>query len=145
MEGTTAMGKLVRFGVSVDQDLLKKFDSRNRRKGYVNRSEALRDLVRECLVSEEWGVSKGARVGVVSLVYNHHKLELPKTLAHEQHKKHSLIVATTHVHLDEHNCLEVLILRGKAQEVKKLAEHLISRRGVKHGKLFLTTTGKKLS
>ena len=139
------MGELVRFGVSVDADLLKKFDARNRRKGYVNRSEAIRDLVRECLVEAEWGKAAGETVGVVSLVFNHERMELSKTLTHAQHRKHALVVATTHVHLDQRNCLEVLILKGKAQKVRELAESLISRRGVKHGKLFMTTTGKKLA
>ncbi len=139
------MSELVRFGVAVDHDLLKKFDARNKRKGYVNRSEAIRDLIRECLVEEEWGKTTGETVGVVSLVFDHDRMELSKTLTHAQHRRHGLIVATTHVHLDEHNCLEVLILRGKARQVRTFAEHLISRRGVKHGKLFTTTTGKKLS
>ena len=84
-------------------------------------------------------------MGAVSLVFDHHRLELPKHLADVQHKKHGLIVATTHVHLDEHNCLEVVILKGRAREVQRLADQLVSRRGVKHGKLFLTTTGKLLS
>ena len=139
------MGHLVRFGVSIDADLLEKFDKLNARKGYENRSEALRDLVRECLVAEEWGKQSGETVAVVSLVFDHHKLELPKQLADVQHKKHTLIVASTHVHLDAHNCLEVVILRGKAKEVQALGDQLVSRRGVKHGKMFLTTTGKRLS
>jgi CopG family nickel-responsive transcriptional regulator len=139
------MSELVRFGVSVDDDLLKRFDARNKRKGYVNRSEAIRDLIRECLVEEEWRTTRGETVGVVSLVFDHERMELSKTLTHAQHRRHALIVATTHVHLDQHNCLEVLILRGKAQQLRTLAEHLMSRRGVKHGKLFMTTTGKKLT
>jgi CopG family nickel-responsive transcriptional regulator len=139
------MSELVRFGVSLDGDLLKGFDARNKRKGYVNRSEAIRDLVRECLVEEEWQTTTGEAVGVVSLVFDHDRMELSKTLTRVQHSRHGLIVATTHVHLDEHNCLEVVILKGKVRQVRKLAESLISRRGVKHGKLFTTTTGKKLS
>jgi CopG family nickel-responsive transcriptional regulator len=140
------MGDLARFGVSVDAGLLKRFDARNRRKGYANRSEAIRDLVRECLVEEEeWGPSSGTTMGVVSLVFNHHTMDLAKTLTNIQHRRHSLIVTTTHVHLDQHNCLEVLILKGKAPEVRTLAAELISRRGVKHGKLFMTTTGKRLA
>ena len=139
------MGHLVRFGVSLDSELLAAFDGRNGRKGYDNRSEAIRDLVRDCLVEEEWRKSTGRMIGVVSLVFDHDRLELSKTLTHAQHRQHALIVSTTHVHLDERNCLEVLILRGKAGPVRKLAEGLISRRGVKHGKLFMTTTGKKLT
>lgn len=138
------MGKLIRFGISVDSELLERFDARNRKKEYHNRSEAIRDLIRECLVAEEWKANKGEMVGVVSLVYDHRKMELPKNLTDAQHKKHTLVVSTLHVHLDPHNCLDVLVLRGMGREVRKLADSLMSRRGVKHGKLSLTTLGRKL-
>ena len=139
------MGRLVRFGVSIDAGLLKGFDRRNARKGYANRSEAIRDLVRDVLVGEVLDADRGETVGVVSMVYDHHRMEMPKHMADVQHRRHSLIVATTHVHLDAHNCLEVLILRGRAEDVRHLGDRLVSMRGVKHGKMFLTTTGKHLT
>ena len=136
------MGEVVRFGVSLERELLEKFDARNKRKGYANRSEAIRDLVRQCLVEEQWTRSDAETLGVVSIVYDHDRMALARGLVHAQHKRHRLIIATTHVHLDEHNCLEVLILRGKASQVKHVAEEIITKRGVKHGRFFMTTTGK---
>ncbi|HNR98043.1 MAG TPA: nickel-responsive transcriptional regulator NikR [Planctomycetota bacterium] len=139
------MGRITRFGVSLEEELRARFDRRNARMGYTNRSEAIRDLIRECIIEEEeWVPGAGEAVGVVSLVYDHDHLELPKNLTEAQHRRHALIVATTHVHLDAHNCLEVLILRGAARKIKRFGEELVSRRGVKHGKLVLTTTGRKL-
>jgi len=144
LAGGIFMGEVVRFGVSLERELLQKFDARNRRKGYSNRSEAIRDLVRQCLVEEEWSKREGETLAVVSIVYDHDKVTLARTLAQTQHKRHRLIIATTHVHLDEHNCLEVLILRGKASQVKQLGEEIVAKRGVKHGRFFMTTTGKGL-
>ncbi len=138
------MGNIVRFGVSIDESLLQHFDDRNKDKGYTNRSEAVRDLVRESLVSGEWSRLSGEKVGVVSIVYDHDRLELPKNLIRDQHSHHSVIISSTHVHLDRHNCLEVIIMRGDAKQIRELSERMISRRGVKHGKLFMTTTGKDL-
>lgn len=138
------MADLVRFGVSIPDDLLDKFDDLISRKGYTNRSEAIRDLIRDRLVEDQWSETTHDVVGTVTVVYNHEQSELAQKLTEIQHKQHDLIISAVHVHLDQHNCLEVLIMRGKADEMKSAGEHLISTRGVKHGKITMTTTGKEL-
>ncbi len=138
------MSKITRFGVSLESTLLEKFDQLNTQKGYKNRSEAIRDLIREKLVSEEWNSSQQETVGVFSLVYDHHQRELNKTLNHIQHQHVEVIVSSTHVHIDQHNCLEVIILKGKANIIKKITDQLTSTRGVKHGELIMTSTGSSL-
>lgn len=138
MAGTT------RFGISIDGRLLTKFDDLLEAKGYSNRSEAVRDLIRNALVEEEWGSGHEETVGTVSLVYDHHTRELSDKLTEHQHSHHREIISALHVHLDEHHCLEVVVLKGKAKKIKKLAEELIGTKGVKHGKLMTSTTGKGL-
>jgi CopG family nickel-responsive transcriptional regulator len=138
------MADLVRFGVSIPDDLLEKFDQLISGKGYTNRSEAIRDLIRDRLVEDQWSESGHDVVGTVTVVYNHEQSDLAQKLTEIQHKKHDLIVSAVHVHLDHHNCLEVLIMRGVSDEVRKAGELLISTRGVKHGKITMTTTGKEL-
>lgn len=138
------MSSLTRFGVSLDEDLLARFDDYIGRKGYTNRSEAIRDLIRDKLVEEEWEAGDTEVAGTVSLVYDHHSLDLPKRLTEIQHDHHDIIISTLHVHLDHHNCLEILVLKGAASAVKSFGEKLASTRGVKHGKLSLTTTGSQL-
>ena len=138
------MADLVRFGVSIPDDLLGKFDQLISGKGYTNRSEAIRDLIRDRLVEDQWSESGHEVVGTVTVVYNHEQSDLAQKLTEIQHKKHDLIVSSVHVHLDHHNCLEVLIMRGVSAEVRKAGELLISTRGVKHGKITMTTTGKEL-
>lgn len=138
------MADLVRFGVSIPDDLLVKFDNLISEKGYTNRSEAIRDLIRDRLVEDQWSESDHEVVGTVTVVYNHEQSELAQKLTEIQHKKHDLIISSVHVHLDHHNCLEVLIMRGFAEEVKKAGELLISTRGVKHGKITMTTTGREI-
>jgi CopG family nickel-responsive transcriptional regulator len=138
------MEDLVRFGVSIDAKLLKQFDKYIKQKGYVNRSEAIRDLIRNNLVEKEWEVGTEETVGTITLIYNHHKRELPETLTNIQHKYHTSMVSTLHVHLDSHNCLEVLVVKGKAREIKIIADMLIGTKGVKHGKLTTTTLGKNM-
>lgn len=138
------MSDLARFGVSIPDDLLEKFDVLIRGKGYNNRSEAIRDLIRDRLVEEMWTESDQDVVGTVTVVYNHEQSDLAQKLTEIQHRKHDLIISSVHVHLDYHNCLEVLILRGNPDEVKRAGELLISTRGVKHGKITMTTTGKDL-
>jgi CopG family transcriptional regulator, nickel-responsive regulator len=133
-----------RFGVSMDEALLGKLDAFIKGKGYANRSEAIRDFVRENLVEEEWETGKPV-VGTVTLIYDHDALELPKKLTDLQHHFHKEIISTTHIHLDEHNCLEILALKGQGARVKGIADKLIAAKGVKHGKLVMTTTGKGLS
>lgn len=140
------MSKITRFGVSLESSLLEKFDRLNEQKGYKNRSEAIRDLIREKMVSEEWESSdpEHETVGVFSLVYDHHQRDLNKTLNSIQHKHVDVIVSSTHVHIDHHNCLEVIILRGKRDVIRKISDELASTRGVKHGKLITTSTGTDL-
>lgn len=138
------MANAVRFGVSMDQSLLKDFDKLIAKIGYTNRSEAIRDLIRERLIQQEWQASDQETVGTITLVYDHEIHELTETLTALQHKYHKQIVSTMHIHLDEHNCLEVLIVRGKGNVIKKIADKLQSTKGVKHGKLITTTTGQKV-
>jgi CopG family nickel-responsive transcriptional regulator len=132
-------GDLFRFGVSVPADLIDKFDRLIEKRGYANRSEAIRDLIRDVLVQEVIASPSAKVVGALSLVYSHHTHDLSDRLTDMQHQDHGAIVSTLHVHLDAHNCLEVIILKGRASRVKKMADKLISMRGVKHGKLTLTT------
>jgi CopG family nickel-responsive transcriptional regulator len=136
------MEKIVRFGVSMDSRLLKQFDKYINQKGYANRSEAIRDLIRNNLVEEEWKVGTGETVGTITIIYNHHKRELTDTLTNIQHKYHASMISTMHVHLDSHNCLEVLVVKGKAREIKIVADRLIGTKGVIHGKLTTATLGK---
>jgi CopG family nickel-responsive transcriptional regulator len=135
------MPNLIRFGVSIPDDLLEKFDALIAQKGYTNRSEAIRDLIRDRLVEDEWTGSDTEVVGTVTVVYNHEQSDLAQKLTEIQHRRHSLIISSVHVHLDQHNCLEALIMRGAPSEVKRAGEELISTRGVKHGKIIMTTTG----
>jgi len=126
----------------MDSRLLKQFDKYINQKGYANRSEAIRDLIRSNLVEEEWKVGKGETVGTITIIYNHHKRELTDTLTNIQHKYHASMISTMHVHLDSHNCLEVLVVKGKAREIKIVADRLIGTKGVIHGKLTTATLGK---
>ena len=139
------MGKLTRFGVSLDEELLEPFDALCAVKGYSNRSEAIRDLIRKALVAEEWQQADCQGAGTLTLVYDHHKNDLARRLTQMQHDEHDIIIATLHVHLDHHNCLEVLILKGEAARVRALADKLISCKGVKHGTFSGTTTGQDLA
>ncbi len=138
------MSELTRFGISMDGKLLAQFDALMERKGYANRSEAIRDLVRNALVEEQWTKGDEETVGTVTIVYNHHVRDLADKLTEQQHINHNAIISALHVHLDQDNCLEVVVVRGKAAEVKKLSDELIGTKGVKHGKLVTTTTGKNL-
>lgn len=138
------MSKLIRFGVSIDADLLKTFDGYIERKRYTNRSEALRDLIRNHLVEEEWDDNKET-VGTITIVYDHHVPELMERLTHLQHQYNQLIQSSLHIHLDHDRCLEVLVVRGRSSEIKEVANGLIATKGVTHGKLTVTTSGKDLS
>jgi len=138
------MADLTRFGISIDARLLDRFDQLIDDKGYVNRSEAIRDLIRAALVDEEWARDDRETVGTVTLVYDHHTRDLSDRLTEHQHSHHDEIVSALHVHLDAHHCLEVVVVRGKARQVKRLADELIGTKGVKHGKLVTSTTGQDL-
>ncbi len=138
------MAGIVRFGVSIAGSLLKDFDRLISQKGYRNRSEAIRDLIRDHLVKAEWSAGTQETVGTITLVYDHHTRELSRELTEFQHYYYKKIISTLHIHLDEHNCLEVLVVRGKGEELRKISDRLTGTRGVKHGTLSLTTTGKNL-
>lgn len=137
--------KTTRFGVSIDSDLLDKFDHLIARKGYTNRSEAIRDLIRDSLVRTEWESESRETIGTITIVYNSHTRELSEMLTHIQHRHYKSIISTTHIHMDEENCLEVLVVRGKGKEIKNISDQLTCTRGVKHGRLSLTTTGKNIA
>lgn len=138
------MPELVRFGVSMSPELLDRFDWLIRKKGYTNRSEAIRDLVRNSLVEEEGQAEEAEVAGTVTLIYDHDVAGLSDLLNDLQHDFHPAVISTLHVHLDAHHCLEVLVLQGRAGAVRQIADRLISVKGVKHGKLTLTSTGKGL-
>lgn len=138
------MADLERFGVSMEADLLRRFDRLIAERGYASRSEAIRDLVRGELVRKEWADPKAEVVGTVSIVYPHHEHHLADALTDIQHGHHKSIISTTHVHLDAHTCLEVIILKGPSERVRHIAEGLISTRGVRHGGVVATTTGKQV-
>ncbi|PNU19672.1 nickel-responsive transcriptional regulator NikR [Geothermobacter hydrogeniphilus] len=138
------MTDLTRFGISIDQELLSRFDRMIGDKGYANRSEAIRDLIRAALVEQEWRQDDSETVGTVTLVYDHHTRDLADKLTDHQHSHHDAIVSALHVHLDAHHCLEVVVVRGASRKVKRLADELIGTKGVKHGKLTMTTTGASL-
>ena len=138
------MGQTIRFGVSLNSELLEKFDALCDEKSYQTRSEAIRDLIRGVLVQKEWEQSDMEVAGVLTLVYDHHTSDLAQRLIEIQHEDHDLILCSMHVHLDHHNCLEIVAVKGRAHEVEKLAHALRSVKGVRHGTLSMTSTGKAI-
>jgi len=138
------MSGLSRIGVAIDTDLLEKFDRLIAQRKYTNRSEAFRDLIRDELVEKTWESPESDVAGTVTLVYDHHVRLLNEKLTDIQHDHHNVIVSTLHVHLDHDHCLEVLVLRGKSKDVRRVADTLISTKGVKHGRLTITTSGAEL-
>ncbi|MFA6079403.1 MAG: nickel-responsive transcriptional regulator NikR [Candidatus Omnitrophota bacterium] len=137
------MTNLSRFGVSLEKKLLEEFDRLIEKKNYSNRSEAFRDLIRQELVKEEWKAGSEV-VGAVTLVYDHHRRELISKLTDIQHDFQGTIISTQHIHLDHSNCLELIAVRGSASNITKLADMLKSVKGVKHGTLSMSSTGKSL-
>ena len=133
------MSNVIRFGVSIEQDLAASFDQHIEQEGYGNRSEAIRDLIREHLATHQLATDRTPAVASMSLVYDHHRRELPETLTELQHEYQHLIVSSLHVHIDHDNCLEVVIFKGPNCWIKKAADRLMATRGVKHGKLTMTT------
>jgi len=138
------MSTLSRIGVAIEAELLARFDDLIARRGYTNRSEAFRDLIRDELVTDTAEAPESAVVGTVTLVYDHHVRMLSEKLNDMQHHAYHNVLSTLHVHLDHDNCLEVLVLRGTAAAVRRLADALISTKGVKHGRLTITTSGAGL-
>ena len=135
---------VTRFSVSLPPALLDQLDRMAREKSYDNRSLAIADMIRAQLVEHQMELGNTEIVGTITLVYDHHRMHVQETLTDIQHDHHEVILSTVHVHLDHHNCLEVLIVKGQAGLVKKIADELIAAKGVKHGKLTVTTTGKNL-
>ena len=129
-----------RVGVSFEPELLSKFDALIKAKGYTNRSEAIRDLVRKSLIESEIEAEKGEVIGTFTIIYDHDVGDVTNRLLHLQHHHHSEISSTTHIHVDEHTCLEVLVVRGKANNVRKLTDNIKALKGVKHGELIITKT-----
>lgn len=138
------MDKLVRFGVSLDGELLRNFDAAIESRGYTSRSEAIRDLIRSDLVAREWEESKEV-VGVVMMVFDHHRRQLQEAITELQHRYLEEVISTLHIHLDHDNCLEVVIVRGDAGRIGQLADRLKALRGVKHCSLNMSTTGSGIS
>ncbi|HOE95379.1 MAG TPA: nickel-responsive transcriptional regulator NikR [Candidatus Sumerlaeota bacterium] len=138
------MSDLERYTITIPRDLFAAFDKWNKRKGYKNRSEAIRNLIREALIKEEWGDPNARVAATVTLVYDHHTRALNDKITDVQHDHGELIVSTLHVHLDHHNCLEVIVMRGIAKDIKAVADLLECIKGVKHAQLTLTTEGKTL-
>ncbi|MCS7230104.1 MAG: nickel-responsive transcriptional regulator NikR [Candidatus Kryptonium sp.] len=129
---------VVRFGVSMENELLEKFDKLIQQKGYTNRSEAIRDLIREKLVEQAIEKNKIC-FGIFSFVYDHRKRELEEKLTDFQHEHFNMIISTTHIHIDQNHCLEVVIMKGKSEDLKKITDKVLSFKGVENGKLVLTT------
>ena len=136
------MSDLVRLSLSIEKPLYDQLERLVESGEVANRSEFVRGMIREKLVSEEWQ-GEGEALAMITLVYDHHKPHLQAALTDIQHDHHNVIISTLHVHLDHHNCLEVLVVRGKSPVIKKIADELLATKGVIHGKLTITTTGKE--
>ncbi len=139
------MNKIARFGVSIDEKLLKKFDSIIEDKGYVNRSEAIRDLIRDMMVSDSISDPEAEAIGTLTMIYSHDTREISDKLNDTQHHHFGSIISATHIHLDEHNCLEVIIMKGKAKTIQSISDKLLSIKNVRHGKVTITAAGKILN
>ena len=135
------MSKIFRFGVSLDKDLLDKFDRLIGERNYANRSEAFRDLIRQELVKRQWRQG-GQIAGAITLIYNHHRREIVNNLTDIQHDWQKIIISTQHIHLDHNNCLEIIAVKGTPGQAQKLADTLRSAKGVKHGTLSMSSTGR---
>ena len=138
----TMTEKIKRFGVSIEPDLLKKFDKMIKKEGYTNRSEAIRDLIRKNLIKEKSMDPDSEAIGTLTMIYDHHAGNLTNKLLEIQHDHHNNILTTTHIHVDHYNCLEVLVLKGKIRNIKNLADSIKSLKGIKHGELVITETLK---
>ncbi len=138
------MSDLTRFGISMESQLLKRFDQYISEQHYSNRSEAIRDLVREQLIHNDWKNEEKEIVGTITLVYDHHQRELSEKLTEYQHAVHEQVISTMHVHLNHHHCLEVLVVKGKTSQIQELAKMILSTKGVKHGKLVMTSSAEGL-
>jgi len=138
------MAQLVRFGVSLDKELLDRFDSYCNDKKYTNRSESIRDLIREALIKKQWQDAKEEIAGTITIIYDHHKRELVHKLMKIQHDLGEVIIYTQHIHLDHHNCLEIIAVKGHVKQAQELADTLKAVKWVKHVSLNMSSTGKDL-
>lgn len=134
---------LVRFGVSLEKPLLERFDALIRERQYTNRSEALRDLIRRELVVRQWREGQDV-AGAITLIYDHHKRDVLARVTDIQHDFQEMIISTQHIHLDHDNCLEIIAARGKAGEIQRLADALTAVKGVRHGTLNMSSTGREI-
>jgi CopG family nickel-responsive transcriptional regulator len=137
------MSQTIRFSVSIEEDLIEAFDALCHQRGWSNRSEAVRDAIRRQLVEQEWNAGEEV-AGVITLLYDHHRSGLAKQLTEIQHDALAAVISTTHVHIDHDNCLEFIAVKGEAMTIERLAHRLIGLKGVKHGELTGTSTGKRL-
>lgn len=135
---------LKRFGISLEHELLSQFDALCSKQGYTNRSEAIRDLIREALIKKEWLEGKEETTGVVMIVYDHHQYQMAQKMTDKQHEHYVNIIASLHSHLDHHNCVEIILLRGQAKEIQHIADAIISTKGVKYGQFIPATSGKMI-
>ena len=138
------MGVLSRIGIALDSDLLKRFDRSIQQRGYTNRSEAFRDLIRDRLVTEQTASPEAIVVGTVTLIFDHHAHGVTEKLTEAQHAHHELVVSTRHAHLDHDSCLEVLIVHGQSAQVAQFADMLIGLKGVQHGRLVMTVPAHEI-
>lgn len=138
------MSNITRFGVSLDETLLGEFDALCEKRGYPNRSEAIRDLIRKSLVEEEWQDKDTEVAATLTLIYDHHRSDLAQRITAVQHEEHHMVITTLHVHLDHNNCLEVIVLKGKVEMIRSFAERLTSTKGVIYGNLSLATMANRL-
>jgi CopG family nickel-responsive transcriptional regulator len=139
------MGVLCRIGIALDSDLLKRFDRSIRGRGNTNRSEAFRDLIRDRLVTEQTAAPDATVVGTITLIYDHHASGISENLTEIQHAHHDLVVSTSHAHLDQESCLEVLIVHGRSATVAEFADRLIGLKGVQHGRLVMTVPAHSIA
>ena len=137
------MSELIRFGVSLGKELLRKFDKHIKKENYSNRSNAIADLIREKLIKQEWAEDKEV-AGAIIMVFNHHKKDLVNNLTNIQHDYHKYIISSQHIHLDHDNCFEIVVVKGKPHNLEELTNKLKSTKGVKHASLSLATTGKEV-
>ena len=133
------MSKLTRTALAIDKDLLAGFDEWMADNGYSNRSEAMRDLIRSALVDSAWADPNAQIVAVLSIIYDHDDRMLAQDLAHKQHDEHHCVLCSQHVHLDAHQCLEVILMRGRASQLRRLADRIIATKGVLAGKISIVS------
>ena len=137
--------KMIRFTVTISRDLLKRFDHAIKERAYSNRSKAVRDLIANFIVEREWEKSDREVMGSLTILYDHEVRGLLERLLEIQHEHHKNVISTMHMHVDEHNCMEILALRGYPDQIREIANKILSCRGVKHGRLVMSVTGAEIT